>query len=116
VNLPDAPHLPEEIERAVAELRQYARLRFGPRLRQLTLFGSYARGEGVAMESDVDVLMVIEGMSEGELVEIVNEGAVIGTRHNVVLVPIAIEHSRYEELRRQDRLLVREIARDGIPL
>jgi hypothetical protein len=68
------------------------------------------------MESDVDVLMVIEGMTEAELVEIVHEGAVIGTRHNVVLVPLAIEHARYEKLRRQDRLLVREIERDGIPL
>jgi predicted nucleotidyltransferase len=111
-----AVHLPDEVERAVADLRRYARLRFGLRLRQLTLFGSYARGEGVAMESDVDVLVVVEGMTEAELMEIVSEGAVIGTRHNVVLVPLAMEHARYEGLRRQDRLLVREIARDGIAL
>ena len=52
--------LPQTIRVALAELKQALSDLYGPQLRSLYLYGSYARGAAHA-ESDIDVLVVLEG-------------------------------------------------------
>jgi predicted nucleotidyltransferase len=53
--------LPPEVREALVALRQGLAKVYGPRLAQLYLYGSYARGEAQEATSDVDVLIVLEG-------------------------------------------------------
>ena len=97
------------------EFADWVRARFGERVSDLCLFGSWARGEATE-ESDVDVLVVIEGLTSDELYAVVARSAEIATARNVLLRPLVMSGDEYEALRRGDRLLYREIARDGAPL
>jgi uncharacterized protein len=108
--------LPVDVQRALDDFVSYARQRFGPRLDRLVLFGSYARGEAVPLESDVDILVTVTDLSTAELVEIVDRAAEITSRHNVLLTPLAMDAARFRHLERTERLLAREIARDGVQL
>ena len=59
VGLPeDLQELLERLDRGVAEL-------YGERYRGLVLFGSYARGEARGKDSDVDLLVLLEGEVNG---------------------------------------------------
>ena len=54
----DLQELLECLDRGVAEL-------YGERYRGLVLFGSYARGEARGKDSDVDLLVLLEGEVNG---------------------------------------------------
>ena len=55
--------LPPNIATAVAEFTAAVRGRFGARIRELVLFGSYARGEATHPDSDVDICIVIDDLT-----------------------------------------------------
>jgi predicted nucleotidyltransferase len=50
-------------EPLLQEFKREVQTVYGPRFRQLILYGSYARGEA-QQGSDVDVLLVLEGVSD----------------------------------------------------
>ena len=110
------PPLPNDVKDAVVTYGTWARRRFGRRLKQLMLYGSYARGEGRRDESDVDVLVVVERLTSREMREIVARGAEIGVDRGLQLSPNPFDAASYERLRADERLLVREIDRDGVAL
>lgn len=91
------------------------RARFGTRLRELALFGSRARGEGHE-DSDVDVLVVIEGLTGPEAREVAYEAGDVLTRHDVLVSPFVVSAERMAELRARERRIAAEIARDAVPL
>ena len=100
---------------AVAEFSTRVRAFFGARVTQLVLFGSHARGEATD-DSDVDLLVVVEKPTSGEQREV---DAIVGdilTRTDVLLSPLVLSTTRFNELRERERLLVAEIDRDGIPV
>lgn len=100
---------------AVGEFAARVRDLFGPRVVRLALFGSHARSEATP-DSDVDILVVIEGLTGEDGREI---DAVVGdilTREDVLLSPLVLSAARFAELRSRERRLVAEIDRDGIPL
>ena len=109
--------LPAPIAEAVARFRAALRERFGDRLRELVLFGSQARGEATE-ESDVDLLVVVEGLTEAERREVLDLGWAAGAAGSeyVCLAPLPYSSDQIAELRRRERRLPREIERDGIPL
>jgi len=105
----------ERREQALARFASAVRERFAARVRELTLFGSVARGEATA-ESDVDVAVFIDGLTTAEARELDAITGDLLTELDVLITPLALSTERAEELRRRERLLLREIARDGVPL
>lgn len=100
---------------SLATFRQWLTDRFGARLREVVLFGSRARGEG-SEDSDLDVLVVVEDLTSSEAREVRYVVGDLLTRHGILVSPLAMSHHRFEQLRRRERRLAQEIARDGIPL
>jgi len=100
---------------ALDDLCAWVRQRFGARVSALALFGSRARGAGTE-DSDLDVLVVVDGLTGAEAREIAARAGDVLTRHDVLLSPLALSRERYERLRAHERRLAREIERDGIPL
>ena len=100
---------------ALDRLAGFARRRFGPRLRALTLFGSRARGEGHE-HSDVDVLVVVDDLTHAETRELTDLCGDLLTELSVLLSPLAVPTQHWEQLETLERRIVSEIARDGVPL
>ncbi len=104
------PHLPQILDR----LRQYFTTLYRPRLERLMLFGSQARQEATS-DSDIDVMVVLSGDVDA-WTEIERTGefvAALCLEHSVVICNIFISSDRY---RAQDSALIRNVAKEGIPL
>jgi predicted nucleotidyltransferase len=91
------------------------RVRFGPRVRDLRLFGSRARGD-THEESDIDVCVVIDDITWQEARDVDQVTADVLEAHDVLVSPFVISTARMELLRRRERAIAGEIARDGVEL
>lgn len=111
--LPSTLRLDER--RALQELAEWLRAHFGRRLVDLRLFGSRARSEGHE-DSDLDVLVVVDGMSGDERLAIWFFSGKLQARHEVTVSTFTVSAERWHELVRERRAIVRDIERDGIPL
>jgi predicted nucleotidyltransferase len=100
---------------ALGRFARGMRARFGARLLDLRLFGSRARGEGHE-ESDVDVLVVVDGLTWAEGREITDLTGDLLTEHEVLISPFAVSAEHWARLRRLERRIVAEIDRDGVAL
>jgi predicted nucleotidyltransferase len=90
--------------------------RFGARVREMTLFGSHARG-AAREESDVDVLVVIDDLSFEETRELFGIAYDVDGRGEWVgLAPVPLSTGTARDMRDRERLLMRNVARDGIAL
>jgi predicted nucleotidyltransferase len=81
------PCLPSAIASAIREAADRLRARFAERLVEVVLFGSYAWGaadEG----SDVDLCIVIEGLTHTERSEAMDITAEVGIERDVLLAPL----------------------------
>lgn len=111
--------LPPHVAASLARFRASLVARFDGRLREATLFGSYARGEAHE-ESDVDVLIVIDDLTESERRDVMDlswaadyadpDGEWAG------LSPLPFSTADVARMRSLERRLWTEIARDGVPL
>jgi len=102
---------------AIERFRSEVRLRFGERLRELVLFGSQARGEGHE-DSDVDLLVVVDALTETEQREILDlayDAGAAGEEY-IALSPLPYSVEQVTQMRARERRLMREIARDGVAL
>lgn len=107
--------LPSTHEQALRDLVAWVRERFGERVRDVRLFGSYARGEANE-DSDVDVLVVVDALTSAEAREIAYHTGDLLTQYDVIISALALSRERYEELVSRERAIVQEIQRDGVPL
>ncbi len=107
--------LPPMETAALRDLRDWLHAQFGTRVRELKLFGSYARGEAHE-ESDVDVLVVVDDLTSAEAREIGYQSGDLLTRYDVIVSPFAVSRERMDLLRSRERLIAREIDRDGVSL
>lgn len=109
--------LPQIVAEALDRLRRAVRDRFGERTSEIVLFGSYARGTA-REDSDVDVLVVIDDLTDREEVEIVDLASAIkrSSAEWVGLAPLPLSTARAAELRSRGRLLFRDIASEGVRL
>jgi predicted nucleotidyltransferase len=100
---------------ALQALRERLRDRFGERLERMVLFGSYARGEA-GPESDIDVLVVIRGLTGRERTEVYDLGADVALERGARLAPLAFCDVEAGDMQRLERLLWQDIVREGMPL
>ncbi len=89
---------------------------FGPRFKEMRLFGSHARGEA-RDESDVDVFVTIDDLTHAELnlafdlaFEVELHGEWVG------LSPLVYSTAQASELRARERRLLLDIDREGVVL
>ena len=109
------PTLRVDERNALTEYAALVRRRFGERVRDLRLFGSRARGEGHE-DSDLDVLVVVDGLTPEERREVWGWSGDLMLAHEVMIGGLATSAADWQELRDRERLIVREIDRDGMPL
>ena len=93
---------------------------FGARLREVVLFGSWARGDAHE-ESDVDVLVVVDDLDERERRNVMDASydaaaAAIDADEWVSISPLPYSSKQVAELRSRERRLFRDIAAEGVAL
>jgi predicted nucleotidyltransferase len=106
---------------AVAEtlrrFRSALELRFGERLREMRLFGSWARGEAHD-ESDVDVFVAIDDLTPDERHEVLGIAYDADAENDwlVLLSPLAYSSADAARMRSGGRRLFRDIDGEGVRL
>jgi predicted nucleotidyltransferase len=84
------------------------------RVRRVVLFGSWARGEAHE-ESDVDIFVLLaRDATPRECAHAIDIGAAIGFEHRLPFAPLVLSERAWDEMVRRERLLPREIERDGV--
>jgi predicted nucleotidyltransferase len=99
-------------------LQQYAaRLgeRFGPRLRHVYLFGSWARGQA-GPDSDVDVAVVVDDLTRAEWGQAIDDACDVEEATGVTLSPFVLSGARFDFLLARERRVARDILAEGIRL
>jgi predicted nucleotidyltransferase len=109
--------LPPAVEAALDRLRGALRERFGARVSELVLFGSHARGDAHE-ESDVDVLVAIDGLSEEDRLAVLDFASLLDSAAPewVGLSPLVYSSEQAARMRAGGRRLFRDIDREGIRL
>lgn len=90
----EEPELLSQEKEAISEFREILVKAFGSRLRSFVLFGSKARGEKDP-ESDIDILLVVEGLSRDDEDKIYKIGAEISLKRDVVLSSVCFDTAEY---------------------
>ena len=108
-------HLPKNVRTALVDAKKRLRSTYGERLRRVVLYGSRARGEATE-ESDVDLLVVLDGPIENSYQEVKRAGAFWGeflTRYGLSFSVKPYTAEAYQDLRRP---FMRNVHTDGIEL
>jgi predicted nucleotidyltransferase len=84
------------------------RARLGSRLREITLFGSRARGEARS-DSDLDVLVAVADLERDERLFVIDLSADSGLEYGLVLSPLVVDAVGF----RWDLPLGQDIRREG---
>ena len=101
--------------RAALRFAASLRERYGDALVDVQLFGSCARGE-MREDSDVDVAVVLQVVDWRTKKDVIDLASGIGLEHDVLLSPTVLDRQTFERWRAQERLLVMDIQREGLPL
>jgi predicted nucleotidyltransferase len=109
------PPLPPSLRPALSAYERQLRSIFGERLRELRLFGSYARGEAHE-DSDVDILVLVDGLTDREIGLVSDEATRVLIATGFPLAPLPMSTAELEALRRGERLLARDLDAEGIRL
>jgi predicted nucleotidyltransferase len=107
--------LPDRVRAAVAAYRAKVAGRFGGRMREIRLFGSYARGEA-RPDSDVDVLVVVDGLTREEWREASGMAYDVLLDSGVCISSLTCSLAEWQTLRARERRIALDIEREGIPL
>ena len=100
------------IEQGIGEMVETAQRVFGLRLRQVVLYGSYARGEDDE-ESDVDLLIVADearGEGRDRIIELMSD---LCLRIGTLIVPAMVETKHWGWLVEQEAPIAINIQREG---
>jgi len=102
------------LQTILQHLKQDLSTLYGDHLKNITLFGSQARGDH-ASDSDIDVLVVLQSMTNpGE--EIKRTGKIvadISLHYDVVISCLFIDETQYKT---QNKALLRNIRKEGVLL
>jgi predicted nucleotidyltransferase len=101
-----------EVNRLLKQLRRELISLYGPRLRDLRLFGSYARNEQRS-DSDLDVVMMLDDFDQAWS-EIQRTGAIVARLSLEFEVSLSLIPMRERAWREGASLLARQISREGV--
>ncbi|MBI3185172.1 MAG: nucleotidyltransferase domain-containing protein [Myxococcales bacterium] len=104
-----------EVLALLRELKTRLRARIGDRLERVVLFGSYARGR-VSEESDIDVLLLVRGLTEADKWAAAEEAASLMMRERVVLSVLCLDVEEYQRMLAREKTLALDVEREGVPL
>jgi predicted nucleotidyltransferase len=108
--------LPSVVEETLRVFVDEVRRRFGDRVVDVRLFGSYARGEAHE-ESDVDVLVLLAQATRDEELSITELAAdLIWQLQGVVISPLCMSPVEFEAWKAGERRAALEIAAEGVSL
>jgi uncharacterized protein len=88
---------------------------FGPRLAEVRLFGSYARGEAQE-DSDLDVFVLLDSVDRKDKLAIFEIAGELWAETSLHISPTVMDRALFETWRGQERPLLMEIEREGIRL
>lgn len=102
------------LQTILSQLKQDLSALYGDRLRQLTLFGSQARGDSEP-ESDIDILVVLESpVNPGKEIKYTGEIiAALSLYYDVVISCIFMDETDYQT---RNSALLRNVRQEGIAL
>jgi predicted nucleotidyltransferase len=104
--------MPPHLRGVLRELEDALRVRFGARLREVRLFGSYARGEADE-DSDIDVLVLVDGLGAMESAAVSDITSRIALRSGKPLAPLPMASEGLAQMRAAGGRLAAELDRDG---
>jgi hypothetical protein len=114
--LPLPPSISGPVSRALERYKRSLQQAFGHRLSELVLYGSQARGEAHE-ESDVDVLVLVDDLTENErrmAIDLAYDANAAERDNWAGISPLVHSTALANDLRQRERLIMRDIARDGI--
>jgi len=102
-----------KIRQVVEEFKQEIKRLYGPRLKEVILYGSWARGEGTA-GSDIDLLIVLEGQvvpgqEIDRMIDIITD---INLKHGELISVYPVSEENYSLV--NSPLLI-NVRREGLP-
>lgn len=104
--------VPVEIARRLSRVKAALTDLLGSRLRDVRLFGSYARGE-FTDESDVDVLILLDRVEAADSDAIV---ATVLAAGGIIISPLIFGEAELQRLRDREKLIAQDLDREGISL
>jgi len=106
--------LPEAVRRTLEAFVGGVRGRFGPRVRSIRLFGSYARGEATE-ESDVDCLVLLDRVDRADDRAVTDLAAdLIWQLDGIVISPMVMGADEFESWKARERRTPLAIEREGV--
>ena len=109
------PELSPAIRSSIREAAEKLRARFGGRLRDVVLFGSHAWGEPDE-ESDVDLCIVIDELTQAERSEAMDIAAEVGIERDVQLAPLVWSAEELRARVTHEQALALDIEERGVRL
>jgi predicted nucleotidyltransferase len=106
---------PAAVANALAQFAGALRERFGAAVVDVRLFGSLARAEADE-ESDADVAVVLERVDWKTRCDVIDLATDAGLPVDLRISPTIFDRETFARWRRQERPLVMDIERDGVPL
>ncbi|HEX5759265.1 MAG TPA: nucleotidyltransferase domain-containing protein [Thermoanaerobaculia bacterium] len=107
--------LPSLARTAAARFADELRRRYADAVLDVRLFGSFARGEADE-DSDVDVAVVLERVDWATQRDVIDLATDVGLPLDLRISPTIFDRQTYALWRTQERLLVMDIEREGVPL
>jgi predicted nucleotidyltransferase len=81
----------------------------------MVLFGSMARGD-YHDESDVDVAIIVRGLTRKLKSQILDEVAKLELEHHMPVSVLVLSDEEFNRLKKRERRIALDIEREGIPL
>jgi uncharacterized protein len=104
--------IPPDIQARLERTKASVAALLGTRLREVRLFGSYARSQATD-ESDVDVLLLVDRLDEGDRNRILEAVVLAG---GILLSPLILTVAQLDSLRARELLIAQDLDREGITI